>query len=947
MKSILTQFILVLLTSLSVFAHGSHCKVSAEDIANVSRVRIFTSPQNISELQENGMDIDHGIWRKDIYFECEVFEKDLPLLALTNTNYEITHQSANEYYNQRRKLYANSKIRSSANGCEDGASLDETYQVPENFELGSFAGFFTYEEALGHLDNMSNLYPELITIKAPISDFKTHENRDIFYMKMSDNPYEDESEQEKQVLYTAVHHAREPVSMSQLIFTMYYLLENYDKDPIIKNMIDNNELFFVPCVNPDGYVIDQETTFINNEGNYFHSFWRKNARDNDENGFINDEDGVDLNRNYSFAWGLNDAGSSPNPSNLTYRGPSAASEPETQAINWLCQQNEFLIALNCHTYSNLLIHPWAYIPFDPTPDSLLFRTIGKALIQDNDYAVGTVDEILGYSVNGDSDDWMYGDETKNKILAFTPEVGSAADGFYPPAERIVPLCLDMVLQNINATRCMNNYAYPTLLNENFNENVGLYNFDILQAGLEAAPISVDITYTNADNSSPFSFDLDLAFSETFNFDVPIAVNENLNSGDKYGVTITVNYSDDLKESFDFFTTFEGVASTEDLLVLIEDSGNNLFSWNTNGWDITTNDFYTEPSCFTDSKNGDYSANQNNSIALSETIDLTNTTKAELKFWAKWNIESNYDYVQVRAIEVSSGTIIPLCGEYTQTGNNYYLPPDEPYYDGFQNEWVEETIDLSNFTGKVINIEFLLYSDGFVEEDGFYFDDFTILTNNDAGVSQPQLGGLGNSVFEDANENGMYDADENGIDDVLVILYDASNTNIPVSTTNTSTNGVYQFTNLDASKEYIVGFETPNGYEPTTYGAGANAGVENDSDLIPETGLTEAFSIEAGGINGTIDAGFKLIETTNTSELKNNFKVFPNPAIDILNLEVNGNYKNPKLVITDVQGKIVLLHNQFSNSKAIIDVSNLTDGLYFYSITDGNKILKTDKLLISK
>ena len=38
---------------------------------------------------------------------------------------------------------------------------------------------------------------------------------------------------------------------------MWYLLENYDSNESIKQIIDNSELYFVPCVNPDGYIYNE------------------------------------------------------------------------------------------------------------------------------------------------------------------------------------------------------------------------------------------------------------------------------------------------------------------------------------------------------------------------------------------------------------------------------------------------------------------------------------------------------------------------------------------------------------------------------------------------------------------------------------------------------------------------------------------------------------------
>ena len=73
--------------------------------------------------------------------------------------------------------------------------------------------------------------------------------------KISDNPNQDENEPE--ILYDAVHHAREPNSLSQLIFYMYYLLENYGLNDEVTYLVNETEMYFVPCINPDGYIYNQ------------------------------------------------------------------------------------------------------------------------------------------------------------------------------------------------------------------------------------------------------------------------------------------------------------------------------------------------------------------------------------------------------------------------------------------------------------------------------------------------------------------------------------------------------------------------------------------------------------------------------------------------------------------------------------------------------------------
>ncbi len=173
--------------------------------------------------------------------------------------------------------------------------------------------------------------------------------------------------------------------------------------------------------------------------------WRKkNRRDNGDGTF-----GVDLNRNYGYMWGINNSGSSPYPSDETYRGTEAFSEPEAQAMKAFCEDHEFKIALNYHSYSNLLLAPWGYST-EPSPDNEVLLAYGAIMTQENNYTYGPGSTTI-YPTNGGSDDWMYGEQdSKPMILAYTPEVGTSSDGFWPAYSRIIPLCQENVLQNIMA-----------------------------------------------------------------------------------------------------------------------------------------------------------------------------------------------------------------------------------------------------------------------------------------------------------------------------------------------------------------------------------------------------------------------------------------------------------------------------------------------------------------
>lgn len=199
-----------------------------------------------------------------------------------------------------------------------------------------FGIFHTFSENVAFMDSLRLQYPHVISARWSIGT--TYEGRTIWAYRLSDNPDVDESEPE--VLIDGTHHAREIMAAEFPIMFAQYLCEHYDTDSAIKWLVDSRELYLVPVVNPDGFVYN-ETTNPSGGG-----LWRKN-RSPQAGGQI----GVDLNRNYPKNWGYDDVGSSPYPADITYRGPSAASELETQAMVAFVNSREFITHDSVHTYS--------------------------------------------------------------------------------------------------------------------------------------------------------------------------------------------------------------------------------------------------------------------------------------------------------------------------------------------------------------------------------------------------------------------------------------------------------------------------------------------------------------------------------------------------------------------------------------------------------------------
>lgn len=713
---------ILILISLFLFAEISYAQ------SNHSRARIWTGDAGMRKLSSLGVDTDHGEYRKGVWFVSDFSTEELQQITDAGFKVEILIDDVKKSYREQNQLPAEHSHKSSmAAGC--GAGTPQ-YPVPSNFNLGSYAGYFTYQEMLDNLDSMAAKYPGLITVKQALPGGLTHENRPVYFVKISDNANVDETEPE--VFYSAVHHAREPGSMSQIIFYMWYLLENYATDDEIAAIVNHTELFFVPCINPDGYIYNE----INDPAGG--GMWRKNLRDNLDGTF-----GVDLNRNYGYNWGFDDDGSSPNTNSATYRGPAAFSEPETQLIRDFVNSREFKIALNYHTFGNLLIYPWGYDYSIYTPDSALFANYGSLLTTYNGYTYGTADQTVGYIVNGSSDDWMYGEQvSKDKIFAMTPECGDASFGFWPPANEIIPLCQANMFQNLSMALLSGRYAKVTETSPTLISTGGGYiKFNVRQLGLDTTgsytisltPLTSNIVQTG--NPVVIS---GLGVLQETNDSIFFALTSPMTNGDAIRFLLELDNGFYVRK--DTVTKYFGQPS-----LLFASDGSSFTGWNAGQWGISTSVFYSPAASITDSPNGDYGSNQFKACRLTNPVNLSNAVSATLTFYARWNIEPNYDFVQVQASTNNGTTWNALCGKYTVEGSPFQVD-GEPLYEGYQNSWVKEEISLDDYLGQNVLIRFVLSSDGFAEYDGFYFDDVLITkvlpgTNSVAEITTPEIENL--------------------------------------------------------------------------------------------------------------------------------------------------------------------------------------------------------------
>jgi PKD repeat protein len=220
---------------------------------------------------------------------------------------------------------------------------------------------------------------------------------------------------------TSAIHAREYATAELVTRFVESLVDNYGTDADATWLIDHHELHFMLHANPDGR--KKAETGLS---------WRKNTNQNYCSVFPNYR-GADLNRNFEFSWGCC-GGASDSQCNELYRGPSAASEPETQAIQDYVRANfpdqrgpdpadpapddTSGVYLDIHSHGKLLLWPWGHTP-DPAPNGTQLQTMGRKLAYWNDHSP---EQAYGlYPTDGTTDGVGYGELG---VASFTYELGT-------------------------------------------------------------------------------------------------------------------------------------------------------------------------------------------------------------------------------------------------------------------------------------------------------------------------------------------------------------------------------------------------------------------------------------------------------------------------------------------------------------------------------------------
>lgn len=660
------------------------------ELQKYSQVKIFaTSDNDFRKMENAGLFLDHGIHKRGLYFETWLSEDEISMLGKSGISYQITIDDWDTYYKNLPKMTPAEVQKAIQESIRD-------YNVSHSI-YGTMGGHLKVAEIINKLDSLRIEYPNLVSVKWSIGN--TYEGRPMWTVRITKNP--DAPTGRPEIWYNGLTHAREPLSMSNVLYFVYWLCENYNIDPIATYILNNREIYWTPMINVDGYYYNQ-TTNPNGGGN-----WRKNRTP--QGSAI----GVDLNRNfgtYNF-WNSTNGGSSTSPSSDTYRGTAPFSEPETQHFRNFVNSRNFKAQLDYHTYGNYLIKPWAWCDPTPTPDNAIFNAFGNDITSVNGFTFGTPYQTVGYYVRGGDLDWIYSSDSTGHsyhIFGMTPEVGTS--GFWPAQNLILPQAQSCLHMNQYMALVVGPYTglvstafnkTSYVQNETGNVKVVFKNKGLTTAQnikVELTPLTSYLTVPVQIYTKP-SLASFVSDSVTFNFTVGAAAPNN----SALSARLRIKQNDSVIVYEKNYNVIIGTGYT----VLADSAENGNGNWPTmTNWSIVTNKYLSPTHSFKGA-----CTNSGTNIMVSVPVNVTSYPAVYLSFYQKYALETGYDFGYV---EASSNN-----GTDWQTIASFH---------GIDSSaWKFQSFDLTTYVNGSSNmrVRFRIACDASLNWDGWYIDNIKL------------------------------------------------------------------------------------------------------------------------------------------------------------------------------------------------------------------------------
>ena len=781
-------------------------------------------------------------------------------------------------------------------------------------------GYFKYAEMINEMDALAVAYPSLVTV---YSIGNSANGTAIKGVKISHSVPADNK---PEVLYTGLQHAREAIGGTSLIFFMEYLAENYNSDNRVKELLDNRQLYIIPCLNPDGYSFNyggSSSSYPVTGG----GLWRKNRR-NTGGGSANI--GVDLNRNYGIDWGNCTGASSACGTNDktddTYYGPSAFSEPETQALRDFVYTKHFVNAIDQHCYGPYYSLPYGrpslHAPLNHL-DSAYYTYIPALMGLYNGHRAGNSPETVNYEVAGGIKDWLLmgdiGTGTKGKIYGMTGEAGGG--DFWAPVSQIIQLCKENCFQNLQLAFAAG--AYYDIEDKNdigITKDSGYFNFRVRRVGLGADPVTVslvpihNVQYVGSPITKTLTNYYDI-LEDSIQYTLPPTF--------VCGQTIQFAW----KVESGGITTYDTVTKFYNPIALIGDDMEGSFATNwvanptgVNGWGFSNGAALSGSYSMTESPNGNYTTSSTRTVTYARSIDLIDASSAYLSFWVKHRAENFRDKLQIQ-VSHDSSTWTAICGSNTvqedNTTNGGTLG-GLPALTGIRENWTRELFDISNYAGDpTVYFRFKFTSDAdlsafaFDKDDGFNIDDLKFVKTTNITTLAVKFGSFNAQLLMNNVVRLDWEA-----------YVDQQHDHFEVQRMDSKNNS---FTTIQT-------LATPPPY--------------NTLDNAPQEGINyyRIKEVDKGG----------LVYYSNVIKItvKNNVitTIYPNPVRKELSIKIRNNITkdNYTLRICDATGRTVYDQTKMietGSNEIKINVDTLPVGVYFLKIINSkNELVSTEKFI---
>ncbi len=536
------------------------------------------------------------------------------------------------------------------------------------------SGYPSYDQIVATLQTRAAQYPSLCQV---FDLGPTSTNKDLWALKISDNVGVEEDEPE--VKYISTMHGDEVTGVVMCLNLIDYLLTNYGTVQRVTDMVNNLEIWIVPCMNPYGYAYNS----------------RYNAT------------GADLNRSFP-------EGTLGEPNTIDGR------PMEVQTVMLWSFAHSFTLAANFHGGALVVNYPFDNDGYgstnSPTPDDDMFIWISEQYSQHNlpmwnssTFYHGITNGAAWYAIEGGMQDWDYrymgGNEVtielsvtkspaytqmptywnnnRDAMLSYFETALIGVRGLVTDGDTGAPLAATVSVVG----RSHNMYTDPNVGDYHRMLMPGSYQLRVAATGYDAVTLPFTVASGPATRLDvPLYPSARLSYpngGETLTVNVPVTVAWVGNPTAQFQVQYTANYgqSSNITDDFERATL-----------------GSNYTTGGNANWAISSTSAHSPTRS---AKAGTITHNQ--STWVKRTLSCT-----QVSFWYRVSSESGYDffnfYIDNQQLAHASGTVAWANFTTTVAAGSHELKweylKDSSVSNGSDTAWIDDlsaTTDLTSWT----------------------------------------------------------------------------------------------------------------------------------------------------------------------------------------------------------------------------------------------------------